>query len=200
MQQNFNQEPMDSQFPVANYTSEEDITNIVGQIDPAHILDNLNHSLKGEFFNKEKGLWEQVGEELVNKSCRGWIVSYLNSLMNNASTMGIISETQLGYLMEGVIKTVTKSFRCNLEKFGFVSPGKYYDIGEFENKGNPDTSRMDDVTEMIYRAALLVLSRSLQGSESKRIFKSLNMNDSLNFGEQQERKPGFISGMFGRRG
>lgn len=181
------------------YSPEEEISNIVGQIDPAHILDNLNHSLKGEYFNKEKGMWEKVGEVLVNEACRGWIVSSLSSLMNNSSTMGIISETQLGYLMEGVIKTVTKSFRCNLEKFGFVPPGKYYDEGKYENKGNPDTSRMDDVTEMVYRAALLVLSRSLAGSENKRIFKSLNMNDSLNFGEQQDRKPGFMSGMFGRK-
>ncbi len=192
----YQQEPFDQQLPMQNYTSEEEISNIVGQIDPAHILDNLNHSLKGEYFCKEKAIWEKVGDELVNEACRGWIVTYLNSLMNNASTMGIISETQLGYLMEGVIKTVTKSFRCNLEKFGFVPAGKYYTEKKYENKGNPDTSRMDDVTEMIYRASLLVLSRSLLGSESKRIFKSLNMNDSLSFGEKEERKG--LSRLFGK--
>jgi len=177
-------------FPpqIPAYTSEEEIKNIVEQINPSHILDNLNHSLKGEYFNKEKGSWEKVGDELVNESCRGWIISYFSSMMNNASTMGIISENQLSFLMEGIIKTVTKTFRCNLEKFGFVPKGKYYHLNEYENKGTPDTSRMDDVSEMIYSRALLILSRSLQGTENKRIFKSLNMNDQMMFGEQQEKK------------
>lgn len=180
-----------------SYSSEEEIKNIVGQIDPSHILDNLNHSLKGEYYNKEKGQWEKIGDELVNDVCRGWIISYFNSIMNNASTMGIISETQLSHLMIGVIKTVTKSFRCNLERFGFVPPGKYYHLGEYENKGTPDTSRMDDVTEMIYRSALLVFSRSLKGTESSRIFKSLNMQDAMMF--QQPQKPqGRLSKFFSR--
>jgi len=177
-------------FPpqIPAYTSEEEIKNIVEQINPSHILDNLNHSLKGEYFNKEKGSWEKVGNVLVNDACRGWIISYFSSMMNNASTMGIISENQLSFLMEGIIKTVTKTFRCNLEKFGFVPKGKYYHLNEYENKGTPDTSRMDDVSEMIYSRALLILSRSLQGTENKRIFKSLNMNDQMMFGEQQEKK------------
>ena len=182
---------------VPSYTSEEEITNIVGQIDPANILDNMNHSLKGEYYNKEKGVWEKVGEELVNATCRGWIISYFNSIMNNASTMGIISEEQLSNLMIGIINTVTKSFKYNLERFGFVPPGKYYSLGEFENKGTPDTSRMSDVGEMIYRSALLILSRSIKGSESRRIFKSLNMHDVMDFG-QDEQKSGAMSRLFKR--
>jgi len=186
-QDNYNQDNFYSNapYPGMPYSPEEEIKNIVGQIDPAHILDNLNHSLKGEYYHKESGSWIKIGEPLVNDVCRGWIISYFNSIMNNASTMGIISEIQLSHLMDGIIHTVTKTFRCNLERFGFIPPGKYYPY-EFENKGSPNTSRMDDVTEMIYRAALLVLSRSLKGTESARIFKSLNMRDTLMFGQQEQ--------------
>ena len=104
------QQQQQPQQPIAppEYTSEEDITNIVGQIDPQRILDNLNHSLKGEYYNKEQGEWQKIGDELVNIACRGWIVSYLTALMNNASTMGFIQEQQLSHLMEGVIKSVTR--------------------------------------------------------------------------------------------
>jgi len=191
------QQPMQQQVPSpAGYMSEEEVTNIVGQIDPQRILDNLNHSLKGEYFNKEKGSWEKVGDELVNTSCRGWIVSQMTSFMNNASTMGILQEQQVSYLMEGVIGLVTKEFRCNLELFGFVPPGKYYTEGKYENKGNPNTSRMNSVSEMIYRAALLVLTRSLKGTESSRIFKSLSMNDSMIFNQQEQQKKGFLGKIF----
>jgi len=184
-------------YPPMNYTSEEEIKNIVGQIDPTHILDNLNHALKGEYFNKEQGMWESVGDALVNDACRGWIVSYFTSLMNNASTMGIISEMQFSYLMEGIIDTVTREFRCNLEKFGFVSEGPGYSIKRYENKGTPDTSRMKSISEMIFQRAFIVYSRSIKGSENKRVFKSLTMADQGGYGQPPEKR-GWMNRLMGR--
>lgn len=172
----------------------EEIRNIVGQIDPQRILDNLNHALKGEYFAKDQGRWVKVGDALINDAGRGWIISFFTSIMNNASTMGTIDEKQFSYLMEGIIKTITREFRCNLEKFGFVPPGKGYAKGEYENKGSPDTSRMDTITEMAYQRALIIYSRSLKGSESKRVFGSLKMSDSM--GTQPEKK-GWVGKLFG---
>jgi len=194
----YQQEPEQPQYyPPMNYTPEEEIKNIVGQIDPAHILDNLNHALKGEYYNKEQGVWEKVGDELVNDSCRGWIVSYFTTLMNNASTMGIISETQFSFLMEGIINTVIREFRCNLEKFGFVPPGIGYKDGRYENKGTADTSRMSSISEMIYQRAFIIYSRSIQGSENKRVFKSLTMADNVGYGQPPEKR-GWMNKILGR--
>ena len=201
MQPNYNDPGMQQQqpygYPMPNYVSEEEIKNIVGQIDPKHILDNLNHSLRGEYFNKEEGGWEKVGDELVNDACRGWIVSYFSAILNNASTMGIISEPQFSYLMEGVIDTVTREFRCNLEKFGFVEPGSGYDIKRFENKGTPDTSRMKSISEMIFQRAFIIYSRSVGGSENKRVFKSLTLSDNMGYNQPEEKK-GWVNKLLGR--
>jgi len=198
LQQNPKQyeEPRQPAYPM-NYTSEEEVKNIVGQIDPAHILDNLNHALKGEYFNKEQGVWEKVGDELVNTACRGWIVSYFTSIMNNASTMGIISEKQFSFLMEGIINTIAREFRCNLEKFGFVSEGSSYNEGDYQNKGTPDTSRMTSINEMILQRAFIVYSRSIAGSENKRVFKSLTMADQGGYGPAPENKS-WVSKVLGR--
>jgi len=184
---------------IPSYQGEEEINNIVGQIDPQRILDNLNHALKGEYYNKEKGDWERVGEEMINDAGRGWIISFFTSIMNNASTMGIIDEKQFSFLMEGIINTVTREFRCNLEKFGFVPPGKGYKEKRYENKGTPDTSRMSTISEMIFQRAFIIYSRSLRGSESKRIFNSLKMNDSMGYGMPvgEQPKKNWISRMFG---
>ena len=181
------------------YTAEEEITNIVGQIDPQRILDNLNHALKGEYYSKEHGAWIKIGEPLINNIGRGWIISYFTSLMNNASTMGILSENQFSSLMDGIIKIVTREFRCNLEKFGFV-PSSNSEEGEYQNKGTPNTSRMESIAEMIYQRAFIIYSRSLKGSESKLIFRSLRMADPMNYGEQQmpQQKKGWVSRMFGK--
>jgi len=185
--------------PINTYNPEGEITNIVGQIDPAQIVDNFNHALKGEYYNKEKGTWESIGDELVNSACRGWVISYSTSLMNNASTMGVITKEQLNFLMWGIIRTVAREFRCNLEKFGFVPPGKGFKNKEYENKGSPDTARMDMVAEMIFQRSLLIYSRSLCGTESTKIFKSLNMAEQLYGGREPQESKGMLSSMFSKR-
>lgn len=187
---------------IPSYTEEEKVNNIVGQIDPQRILDNLNHALKGEYYSKEEGIWIKVGDELINNAGRGWIISFFTSIMNNASTMGIVSEKQFSSLMEGIINTVTREFRCNLERFGFVPPGLGFKDGRYENKGTPDTSRMSTISEMIYQRAFVIYSRSLNGSESKRIFSSLKMSDTMGYGGmpygQPNQKKGWISRVLGR--
>ena len=183
------------------YAPEGNISNIVGQIDPSTVIDNINHSLKGEFFDKEKGMWvmNPSGIPLVNDACRGFVVSYVTGIMNNNSTMAIITQQQLGYLMESVIEEMGKEFVCNLERFGFVPPGPGYKSMKYENKGTPDSSRMSSVSNMIFRAIFSCYTRSLNGMESKKIFSSLSMSDGLNFNPaQQQQGGGWMGKMFGR--
>ena len=118
------QQEEETQQPIM-YTPEGSISNIVGQIDPTTIVDNVNHALKGEMYDKERGMWvmNPSGVPLVNDACRGFITSYLTAVLNNNTTMGIITQQQLGFLMESVIQNIGREFVCNLEKFGFVPQG-----------------------------------------------------------------------------
>lgn len=186
-------------LPQQMFSPEGSISNIVGQIDPSTIVDNLNHSLKGEFYDKEKGLWimNPSKEPLVNDACRGFIISYVTGIMNNNSTMAIITQQQLGFLMESVIEDIGKEFVCNLERFGFVPAGAGYVHACYENKGTPDSSRMSSVSNMVIRAVFSCYTRSLNGMESKKIFSSLNMTDGLNFQPQQQ-ESGWMGKMFNR--
>ena len=186
--------------PMSMYTPEGSISNIVGQIDPSTIIDNLNHSLKGEFYDKETGMWvmNPSGVPLVNDACRGFIVSYVTGIMNNNSTMAIITQQQLGFIMENIIEDLGKEFVCNLERFGFVPQGSGYKNNYFENKGSPDSARMSSVTNMVYRAVFSCYTRSLNGMESKKIFSSLRMSDGLDFNPQQQQSGGWMGRMFGR--
>ena len=186
---------------VPTYTPEMAISNIVGQIDPATIIDNLNHSLKGEFFDKEKGMWimNPSGVPLVNDDCRGFIISYITGIMNNNSTMGIITQQQLGFIMETIIEELGKEFVCNLERFGFVPQGLGYKNKRYENKGTPDSSRMSSVCGIVFRQVFSCYTRSLNGMESKKIFSSLRLTDALDFNPQQQQSPGWMGKIFGRR-
>jgi len=195
-----NEQGYPQEQPMPMYTPEGSISNIVGQIDPSTIVDNLNHSLKGEFFDKEKGLWvlNPSGVPLVNDSCRGFVISYVTGILNNNSVMAIISQQQLGFLMESVIEELGREFVCNLERFGFVPPGAGFDKNVYMNNGTPDSARMSSVTGMVYRAVFSCYTRSLNGMESKKIFSSLKMSDGLEFNPRQEQGAGWMGKMFGR--
>jgi len=192
-QQGFESPPM--------YTPENTVDNLVAQIDPKQIIDNLDHALKGEIYNKETGMWilNPSGRPIVNDECRGAVVSYITGILNNNTTMAIISEKQLSYVMESIIETITRMFVVNLERFGFVPPGKRYNEGIYENKGTPDSAKMTKVANMIYSVMFLTLSRALGGMESKKIFNSLSMTDAINYGREMGKndKKGWISKVFG---
>tara|TARA_Y100000310_G_C20701481_1_gene830380 strand:- start:2782 stop:3384 length:603 start_codon:yes stop_codon:yes gene_type:complete len=192
--------PQEEQQQIPMYTPEGSIANIVGQIDPSTIIDNLNHSLKGEFFDKESGLWKMnpSGVPLVNDACRGFIISYITGIMNNNSTMAIITQNQLGFIMESVIEELGKEFVCNLERFGFVPPGVGYKKGCYENKGTPDSARMSSVCGMVFRAVFSCYTRSLNGMESRKMWGSLHMTDAMNYSPPQEQSAGWMGRMFGR--
>ena len=173
IEQQQSNEPREQPMPM--FTPEMAISNIVGQIDPSMIVDNLNHSLKGEFYDKEKGMWvmNPSNSPLVNNECRGFIISYVTGILNNNSTMAIITTQQLGFLMESVIEDIGKEFVCNLERFGFVPQGVGYIKKCYENKGTPDSARMSSVSNMVIRAVFTCYTRSINGMESPLRLKSV---------------------------
>mgnify|MGYP003144578683 CR=1 FL=1 len=179
----------------------EDINNIVGQIDPKSIIDNLDHALKGEQWNKELQQWELNASKqpLVNDECRGAVISYVTGILSNNTTMANLDEKRLSFLMESVIETITKMFITNIERFGFVE-NQFEQNQEYYNRGSPDTARMTMVSSMVYKVCYLVFSRALGGSESKRIFKSLSMRDNMYGGMEGggEKKSGWVGKIFGK--
>lgn len=183
--------------------TEAAVNNIVSQIDPQTIIDNLDHALKGEQWNKESNEWvlNPTGKPLVNDECRSAIISYLDGILNNNTTMGNIDEKRLSFLMESVIDTIKRIFVVNLERFGFVPEGEGFKDGIYYNRGTPDSARMTLVANMIFKVCFMVFTRALRGQESIRIFKSLKMVDTLGFGNEQpqQQSGGWVSKLFGRR-
>lgn len=196
--------PMNESYPstyVPSYDVEGKITNIVAQIDPATIIDNLDHALKGETWNKEKGEWSKMGGELVNDACRTSVINYLTSKLNNNTTMGTLDEKRVSLFMEGVIDGIRRLFVCNLERFGFVPEGEFFEEEIYYNKGTPDSARMTLVCDMIFMTVFMVLSRSIKGSESNKIFRSLSLNENMGYNQMnpQQERAGFFGRLFGRR-
>ena len=201
MNDEFLQLPQAPQLPVYGQGG-EDINNIIAQINPKSIIDNLNHALKGEYYEKELSEWvmNPSKKPLVNDSCRGFVVSYLDGILTNNTTMANLDEKRLSFLMESIIETINKNFATRLEEFGFVPPSTTYSKGIYQNKGTPDTAMMTMVSSMVYKVCFLVFTRALKGQESIRIFKSLSMTDTMGYGmQQQQQTKGWLSKLFGKK-
>ena len=202
-QQEFGVGDLANDMAMPNMASvEAEITNIVGQIDPNTIIDNLDHALKGEQWNKEEGKWipNASNKPLTNDACRGAIVSYLDGILNNNTTMGNVDVKKLSHIMEAIIQSIKRMFVVNLEEFGFVPQGERYEEGIYYNRGTPDSARMTMVANMIYGVCYMVLSRALHGTESKRVFKSLSMTDTMGYGGgmgMPQQKKSFLGKLFG---
>lgn len=194
----FEDEQQQQYYGVPVASPVEEIKNIVSQINPNRIVSDLNRVFRGEYKESE-GVWKMnpTGKPLVNDACRGYCIGFISGILNNSTTMGNLDEKRLGLMMESVIATITKNFTTRLEEFGFVPPGRTYDDGVFENKGTPDSSRMDLVSNLIYIACFMVFTRALKSQESIRIFKSLSMVDNFNSGTQPQQKRSWINKLMG---
>ena len=188
-----------SQIPTIHQDMTEIIRNIVSQIDPKVVLKDLRRSLRGET-QDAAGVWVQTSHPLVNSACEYDIMVFLNSILSNNTVMSTMSENEIGNTMGCIIETITRMFTSNLEKYGFVEPGPGFANGVFDNKGIPDSSRMTQVSNLIYMVCYLTLKRSINGMESRKVFGSLSMNDQMSFDQQQQQQnPGFFGRMLGRR-
>ena len=56
---------------------------------------------------------------------------------------------------------------------------------------------MTMVANMVYKVCFLVFTRALSGQESRRIFGSLKMMDTMGGMAQQQQKKGWLGKMFG---
>lgn len=138
--------------------------NILKEINPKAIINNLDHALKGEQWDKKAKLWvlNASGMPLVNNSCRVAVISYLRGFLCVETAE---NQRKLSYLMNKLTNDIPKLFVSNLEEFGFLL-----------KNNEPDTDRMILVSNMIYKISYLIFSRNLKAQESIRIFKHIEKN------------------------
>lgn len=180
------------------YMDKDLIRNIVSQIDPAGVLNNLRRVLRGEI-KDAKGKWIFSGRRLVNEECEYDVMTYLSGVLTNSTVMSTLSENDISNHMHTIIETIARMFVCNLERYGFVPPNPLSSKVGYMNRGTPDSSRMRQVANMVFQVCHIVLKRAVNGMESRKVFSSLSMTDAMQFDQQVNPKPqGWMGRMFGR--
>lgn len=150
---------------MAEAMREERVTNVLSQINPDIILEEIEHRIKGERKNRFTKQWEQayknkvpISDELIAN-----FMSYLGGFLTQNTSMSNFSEREVNNIMENVIEYIGSDFYVNAGRYGME--GQYTEMSKIGN--------------IICMSVFSVLKRAVMGTESKRIFGALKMSESM---------------------
>lgn len=164
--------PVSSDELYANAIQEEKIKNVISQLDPENQLKEIEMRIRGYKRNVFTREWEKIDPDspepprlLISR-----FISYLSSIMNQNTTQGNLSETQINKLMELTIHYVSDELDSN---------AGLYNLEE-------NYTERTRIGHIMLNSMFFTLNRALNGKESSRMWKSLSLNESLN--PKQENK------------
>lgn len=157
----------------ANAMQEEKIRNIISQLDPDNQLQEIEMRIRGYKKNSISHEWEKIDDSIEEppKLLISKFISYLGSIMNQNTTQANLSDAQINKIMKLVIEYVTDELDCNEELYNL--------------KDNyTEKTRIGDI---MVNSVFFVLTRALNGQEGRRMWGSLNLNESYNSTPQKNK-------------
>lgn len=156
----------------AEQMREEKITNILSQISPDTLLNEIEHRIRGEKKNEFTKVWEpiskdapEISEEMVSK-----FMSFLSSILNQNTTMSNFSPQEINNLMQMVVRYVASDLDVNSEKYGIEG----------------DYTEMTRIGMIIQNTVFTVLKRAQNGMEARRVFGAWKVTENLNQANQKK--------------
>ena len=173
MEQHFEPEQKPTSEDVyASQIQEDRVKNVLQQIAPDNQLMDLQWRIKGYVRDVTSGTWIKVEKNapephpiLVSR-----YISYLSSILNQNTTFSNYSSQEINSVMSLVIKWIVDDLDSNAEIYGLED----------------DYTERSRIGMIILNSTFSSFKRSLNGTESRRIFKALNMRESLS-GESENK-------------
>ena len=181
-------EQQDPNSLYADYMREDKVTNIIQQLNPDNLVEDIEHRIRGEKKNRFTKDWEPINiksKKVISDLLIENYISFLSSFLNQNTSLSNFSTGEINNLMSMVVEHIRDDFSDNAENYGFI--GK-------DNYGNKiiDFNEMTRIGMIICGTTFAVLKRAQNGMEARRIFGALRVNESLN---QNPNKPGLMESL-----
>ncbi len=165
------QQEGDPNAQYADILREERVTNVISQIDPANLLDEIEHRLRGEKFNKVNQEWESIGGKkiAIHEGLISRLISFLGAVLTQNTTLSNYSVNEINNRMDLIIEYIRDDLTDNDVEYGLE--GKY--------------TEMTRIGLIICETVSSVFRRALNGMESRRIFNALRVTETLTQGPQK---------------
>lgn len=158
-------EPVSSDEVYADEMQQQRVANILGQTSPDNQLAEIEWRIKGYRKNQVTGKWEKIAEgvEEVSSLLVSRYVSFLSSILNNNTRFANLKEGEINEIMKTVIEWLVDDLDSNAEEYNLK--GKY--------------TERTRIGYILLNQTYIVLKRTLNGMESRRIWRSLNIGEDL---------------------
>lgn len=193
----------------ADYMREDKVKNIIQQLNPDNLVEDIEHRIRGEKKNRLSGEWELINkksERRVSELLLERYISFLSSLLNQNTALSNFSTKEINNLMEMTVDYIKDDLSDNAEEYGFVMQNVIVTdttVKLLKRTIKPDGSqlitytpkkiRKEIVTEevvdfnemtrigmIIAGTTFAVLKRAQNGMEARRVFGALKVSESLN--------------------
>ena len=166
------QQDSDPNAIYADSMREEKVINVIAQLDPSNLLEEIEHRLRGEKLNKLTLEWEPIGNDkiAINEKLISRLMSFLGSVLNQNTTLSNYSINEINNRMELVIDYIRDDLTDNDIEYGIE--GKY--------------TEMTRIGMIVCETVSSVFRRALNGMESRRIFNALKVTESLTQAPQKQ--------------
>ena len=144
---------------------EKKIDNVISQIDTSNLIDEIEHKLRSEKLNKVNQEWERIGKVDIGVSeiLIARLVSFMSAILNQNTTLSNYSINEINNRMELIIEYLRDDLADNDEEYVLVVR---------------DTEKTR-ICVILCETTSIVFRRALGGMESRRIFSSLKVTESL---------------------
>lgn len=168
----YQNQPVRSDEIYANIMQEDRVKNIISQTSPDNQLIEISWRLKG-YAKDSNGVWVKIDENSItlNPLLVSRYVSFLSSIMQDSGRFTNLSEIQINNMMGNIIDYLTDDLDDNAEEYGLTD--KY--------------TERTRIGMMILYNTFFVLNRSLNGTEAKRIWSMMSVNEVNNTNPNQNK-------------
>lgn len=166
-------EQQDPNSLYADYMREEKIRNVIEQINPDLLLEDIEHRIRGEKKNRLTQQWELISRERTTSEILiSNYISFLGSVLNQNTSLSNFSSGEINNIMSMVVDYIRDDLSDNAELYGFLQYDKY-------NNEIIDFNEMTRIGNIICMSTFAVLKRAQNGMEARRLFSALKVTENL---------------------
>jgi hypothetical protein len=198
MEENLNQEAIfkaeqqrqdqDPNSIYADYMREEKVTNVIQQLNPDNLVEDIEHRIRGEKKNRYTKEWEKINPDSTKVISNLMIenyMSFLSSLLNQNTSLSNFSSGEINNLMNMIVEYIRDDLSDNAYNYGFI-------VKDEHGNYTIDFNEMTRIGMIICGTTFSVLKRAQNGMEARRIFGALKVNESLS---QTPQKKGMMEAL-----
>jgi len=193
----------------ADSMREEKVKNVIAQLNPELLLEEIEHRIRGEKRNYYTDEWEPISKEgkVISEDLVQNYISFLNAYLTQNTSLSNFSPDEINNIMNVIIDYIKDDLSDNAEKYKLTSK-KVIHVGGFGKRMKrritedgyvsmdyekipiqieisigeelTDYNEFNRIGHIVCQSTFAVLKQAQNGMLASRIFRALRVTESLN--------------------